>query len=442
MTGIARRRFGLAAAAASACVSLLLTVAAVELAVRWQERRAQSSAAQAARLHEAYQASAWREGLGDAGFLAPGFSGFVTNEYGRPVEWVHNSLGFRSREQVTRERPPGVLRILMLGDSFVAGHRLAQEQTVGFRLESWLRQHGHPGAQVLITAIEEPAVGLDYLESFGVQLQPQVVVLGITLGNDLAQTYASLDGEHCRSVLTGAQVGSGRQQIESNPSWDHLLQRDRARSLLVPDEYLEPPGAVPPPAPVDSAVSQGPWLGLHSLGLLRTALAERRARNAPQAVFSYWKAYQPPRLIDGNGIAMHLDPPPPEIERTYELLSQVLAAYQRVCEHHGIRFMVMLHAQRYQVQPRDLQATMQAYSVRPAQFDLMQPNRRIRAFCQQLGVVCLDPTEAMAASHARSGKQLFMPRGDMHWNADGAEAFFEATKNDLVRELDRQSSGA
>lgn len=206
-------------------LSLVVAMVVVELGVRWLQHRGVLAADRADRLEEAYQASAFREdGLGDAGFLAPGFSGAVKNEFGRPVEWIHNSFGFRTREEITRDRPPGILRILMLGDSFVAGHRLGQEQTVAFRLESWLRGGRHPDAEVLVAAIEEPVIGLNYLESFGLSFEPQIVLLGITLGNDLAQVHFSLAGEHSRYLFTGEPAGGQAPQLIENPMWDQKVQ--------------------------------------------------------------------------------------------------------------------------------------------------------------------------------------------------------------------------
>jgi len=417
-------------------VSLLLPLLVVEAGVRWLERRGEIGAARAARLEEAYQASAFRvDGLGAAGYLAPGFSGSVKNEYGHPVEWVHNTLGFRTRQEISRERPPGVLRILMLGDSFVAGHRLDQEQTVGFRIESWLRRNGYPGCEVLITAIEEPTIGLEYLETIGIQFEPQIVLLGITLGNDLAQVYAQLEGKHRRYDLTGEPGGGARLQLVENPDWDEKAQFRHLRSLRIPKAALLGPGKAPDPHRSDARRENTSGPEFHYLRLLRDAWAERRARHAPQAVRSYWNMYREPRLIDGNGIAMHLNPAPPKIERTYELLFDLLDAYQRLCEHRGIRFIVAIHGQRYQVQPRDLEATLATYSVRRSRFDLMQPNRRIANFCRRAGIPCLDPTKDMAAVHERTGEQLFMPRGDMHWNTQGAKAFFDGIKKELGREL-------
>jgi hypothetical protein len=417
-------------------VAVLLPLLVVEAGVRWQERRGRIGAARAARLEEAYQASAFRaDGLGAAGYLAPGFSGFVKNEYGKPVEWVHNSLGFRTRDEISQKRPPGVLRILMLGDSFVAGHRLDQEQTVGYRIESWLRRNGYPGCEVLITAIEEPATGLEYLETIGLQFEPQIVLLGITLGNDLAQVYAQLEGKYRRYDLIGEPGVGARPQLVDNPDWDRKARWKQLRSLRIPSAALMGPGKDPDTNPSDTIRQNTSGPEFHTLRLIRDAWAERRARHEPQAVRSHWKSYRKPNLIDGNGIGMHLDPAPPEIERTYELLFDLLDAYQHLCSQRGIRFMVAIHAQRYQVQPRDLEATLETYSLRRSHFDLMQPNRRIADFCLRREIPCLDPTEDMAAIHERTGDQMFMPLGDMHWNARGAKAFFDGINDQLGREL-------
>ena len=262
--------------------------------------------------------------------------------------------------------------------------------------------------------------------------------MGITLGNDLAQVYASLDGPHCRYLLTdAAPVAGDRPFLVENPDWDRDAQKQRVSSLRIPSAALSGPGIRPDSGSRESKAGQTSGLRLHYLRMLRSAWAERRARNLPQAVRSYWDTYREPRMIDGNGIAMHLDPAPPEIERTYDLLFRLLTAYRQLCERHGIRFVLAIHAQRYQIQPRDLEATLATYALRPSSFDLMQPNRRIAAFCQRAGIPCLDPTEAMAAAHARGGQQMFMPLGDMHWNATGAEAFFEGIRDELGREVER-----
>jgi hypothetical protein len=428
------RRLGIGAL--SVALSLAIALAGIELLTRWLEHRQQlRNAAQP--LQEGDHGVAFHDWpLGEAGFLAPGYSGFVTNEYGQRVEWINDNFGFRTRQRISRSRPPGVLRILMLGDSFVVGHRLGQDQTVGYQIEKWLRANGHPSAEVLIAETEEPVAGLDYLETFGVTFQPQVVLLGITLGNDLAQAYFSLGGDHSRYRLV-PQPTSGAE-LEPNPKADHKAQLAFIVRERMPADSHFGPGPGPPPDQLHPESLEGGTpsvLGLHFLGHLAAGWLARRTVNAPQAITSHWNEYRNPYLFDGNGLSMCLSPAPPAIERTFQLLFEVLEAYQRVCRRHGIRFMVMVHSQRYQVQPGDLAATIKAFSLNPSRFDWMAPNRRIREFCAAHDIPCFDPTEAMAKEYARTHQSLFMPRGDMHWNSKGARAFFLGIRADLGKQL-------
>ncbi len=419
-------------AVSAVLLSLAAGLGLAELGVRFQERRHAIGEQRRSRYEEAYQASAFRTGeLGDAGFLAPGFSGLVTDELGRPVEWVHNSLGFRSRREYARRRPPGVLRILALGDSFVVGHRLGQEDTVPAQVEAWLGGEGSfPGAEVLVAAIEEPATGLYYLERHGLAFEPQVVMLGLTLGNDIAQVYFNLGASgHYRLEPPGSAPA-----LVLNPDADRPASLARVEQPLLPPEALSGPGpgppAVPAPGPPSALESR-----FHLLRFVRQAAADRRDRATAYPILSIWNEYARPRLFDGNGLGMYLEPAPPETERAYELLFALLAAYDERCRAHGARFLLAVHAQRYQLQPADWQATVAGYGLEPRRFDLMAANRRLARFCRERGITCFDPTAAMAERHAREGRSFFMPRGDMHWNTRGSRTFFELIRSDLAAAL-------
>lgn len=409
--------------------SLLSGLALAELAVRLLERRASSLGQARSRYEEAYQAKAFRtDGLGDAGFLAPDFSGLVTNELGQPVPWVHNSLGFRRRLEVAKEPLAGTLRILMLGDSFVVGHRLAQDDTVGARLERFLNgEGGFRGAEVLIAAVEQPAKGLEHLQRFGLAFRPQVVYLGLTLGNDVAQIYFTT-GERGEFRLAA-------EGVEANQAFDHAVALAAVRAQALPPEAL---GSTPGETPWNArARAERPGRLLHLLGFLERTLADRRERRRPQAILSTWGEYQAPRLFDGNGLGLYLEPAPPEIERAYERLGQVLLAYQRLCRRHRALFVLAVHAQRFQLQAEDWRATVAAYGLDPEAFDLEAPNRRLAELCRRESLVCLDPTQAMAARHAAQHRSFFMPRGDMHWNTLGSRTYFELIRDPLLAALPR-----
>ena len=132
------------------------------------------------------------EGLGPGGYLRENLTTYVTNGLGGRVRWTNNSMGFRSDREFSHQRPPGVLRILSLGDSFTAGYRVGQEETFSHLQERWINQN-YGKAEVLVAEIEEPTAALYYLVKFGIKMNPDVVLLGITLGNDIAESYVGLD---------------------------------------------------------------------------------------------------------------------------------------------------------------------------------------------------------------------------------------------------------
>jgi hypothetical protein len=449
-------------------LATVIALAAGEGLVRLMESRGRVAAARRARYEDAYAAQAFRktglsdaeafrrDALGDAGFLAPFFRGYVTDEYGQPVEWLNNSSGFRSRRDFAPQPPPGTLRILALGDSILVGHRVGQDDTIGFRLEEWLRERRHRDAEVLIAAIEHPATGLYYLQSRGLRFAPHLVVLGISIGDDIAQVYFNL-GAFGKYRLLG---GTGDHVLELNPAADHDAQVTALRSLRLPAACLGPrglsqagggtravaaslsnvgptnagdaPGATHPTGAAGSSARTATSSPLHLLAGLRGWLADRRLRHAPQAAISTWGAYVDPALFDGNALGIYLKDPPAEIDEAFRRLAFVLRGFRRVCANHGIRLAVLILPQRTQVQPPDWQATVEAYGLRPGCFDPLTPNRKIVAICRRIGVTCLDPTPALADLYRASGDSLYMPLGDAHLTARGDGAVVAAIRDQIA----------
>ena len=95
-----------------------------------------------------------------------------------------NSKGLRDREY-PYEKPAGVFRILVLGDSFVWGYGVSNEETFTERLEQALTAEG-AAIEVLNAGVS--GWGTDqqllYLESEGFKYSPELVVLAFFLYND------------------------------------------------------------------------------------------------------------------------------------------------------------------------------------------------------------------------------------------------------------------
>jgi hypothetical protein len=347
-------------------------------------------------------------GLGQGGYLQENVTLHVIDGLGGTVRWSNNGAGFRNDEEFNQEPPPGILRILSLGDSFNAGYRVGQHETFSFLREQWIKQHLGT-SEVLVSAVEEPTTALYYLNKFGLTFHPHIVILGITLGNDIVQSHIYLDpkGGYSLSVLndkvtidrTEASIGVGTFEKYDIPAI-YLQHRN----------YFE--------TKVDAVKN---WF--------RNLFLLRRLYQDSLGITSWYPATDVPKLFDiCNGLGVFLQPPPPMIEEAYQRLFKIVLAFQTICQKQGIVFVVQLFPQRYQVQPLDWERTVERYRLDKSAFDLMEPNQKIAKFCSEHKIVLIDPTEAMAQRYALTGKNMYLPYGDMHWSREGHRAFFECSQ--------------
>lgn len=134
-----------------------------------------------------------------------------------------NALGFRDREREAR-KAPGVLRIVVLGDSVTLGHGVAVAERFTERLEVLLGQHGRRVEVVNLgqrqyTTAQEAAV----FETIGSALAPDLLIIAYVLNDPTA------DG-HTNAFF--------RRQQASLQLWPWLVERSRRwwyRPRLLPD---------------------------------------------------------------------------------------------------------------------------------------------------------------------------------------------------------------
>lgn len=161
------------AALVLATLTALATVAVAELAVRWIDRDGSDYALEMWRYARLLKRPSRRPGI--AHEHVPGRSARLMG-----VDVRINALGLRERD-IDHPRPPGVRRVLMLGDSLIFGWGVAAEATTSRRLEATLNQRDPGGRWQVINA----GVGnyntrteVRYLLAEGLRYDPEVVVLG------------------------------------------------------------------------------------------------------------------------------------------------------------------------------------------------------------------------------------------------------------------------
>lgn len=133
-------------------------------------------------------------------------------------EFRINGSGFRDPREFAYEKPAGVIRILVLGDSFTIGYEVDQEETYAAVLERYLDRRGLE-AEVINAGMSgsSNAEELIFFEQEGVKYDPDFVVLGF-FRNDI--------GDNIRTGLfrmeDGELVVASREYLPAVSTRDFL----------------------------------------------------------------------------------------------------------------------------------------------------------------------------------------------------------------------------
>jgi lysophospholipase L1-like esterase len=132
-----------------------------------------------------------------------------------------NRLGYRGKP-VSLQPPPGTKRILLLGDSITFGTGVGDDETFAALLDA--RENSFETVNLAVQGYGL-AQSLLKLEHQGLALSPDVVVLNVCLGNDVADTASRVflyDGRHPQPYL---EMDGGRLVLRG----DHLKLSTPAR---------------------------------------------------------------------------------------------------------------------------------------------------------------------------------------------------------------------
>lgn len=325
------------------------------------------------------------------GMLKPNLDLDVVGEAG-PVRFVTNNSGFRNREPAVRPKGDGEYRVLLLGDSFVAGYRMDQEATVGYLLGAQLSRRMGREVRVWPTLLGSPALYDEYLSGFAVQHSPDQVLIGITLGNDIGSAYAA----------------------SRNLPLDTAMEE-----LELPADAYRPPARLI-------------WLRVH-----RSLLAWRWYRTAFRVARSEgtasWFEDIPTRvhLFDGmHGLGLYYARRElPEVRVAWAAALGYLKSIVATCADRGIRCVVFEIPQRFQTSEREWSAALFDYGLDADAFDQSLASRRLMDVCAEARATCIELLPALADAE----QPVYLPNGDMHWNSRGhriaARALADALMN-------------
>jgi hypothetical protein len=318
--------------------------------------------------------------------LNPGAQGEYRRE-GRAFLRINHD-GFRGPDY-PRAKPPGVVRIAVLGDSYVEAMQVAEDKTFTAVIERTLSRSpvlrgkrvealnfgidGYGTAQELITL-------RDHVWAY----QPDIVVLAIFLGNDIRNNSVVLEGDQCRPFyvqegdglrVTGPFITSRSYRLWCEARFDYRDLRliDLLKNAL---ELATQGGAAPTPEhPVERAIN--------------------------------YSIYKPP--------ADHA------WQEAWAITEKLITMTRDETVRHGAMFLAVTEDTGIQVWPDPVARSRFARSL--GVVDLFYPDRRIAALGQREGLAVLtlsQPLQAYAEQH-----HLFLhgfsntPQGFGHWNEIG-----------------------
>ncbi|MEE2711097.1 MAG: hypothetical protein VYA69_16050 [Gemmatimonadota bacterium] len=365
-----------------------------------------------------------KDGFGEGGELAVNLNEYMVGEE-EPVKIITNSKGFRNDTEFAYQPEEGTFRILYVGDSFVAGFRVGQEDMSGSVMERRLndiintRPSDWKRVEVMVSAAEEPGLEWYWLQEYGFRYNPHMIVLGICIGNDIAQSYLSLDPQGAFAIVKHQNSLSIKKTSVpeigfSTPPFNEFFIPDRAKLFRMPG-----------------------WQRHLRYLFTESPLVSRinRSTGNAEGIISWYgdswhgdQASQNP--IHGfdpiHGLGLYYYPSLDIVNVAFQRFHRIIVGMYKNAQDRNMVFLPVLFSQRFQVSEREWAATVRQFSLNPEAFDLTYPNRTIISRFERDRIPYLDLLSAFQEADHSKSESYFMPMGDMHWNSKGHEVAGQA----------------
>ena len=317
------------------------------------------------------------------------------------VEYRVNGQGLRGPDR-PYVKPPGVARVLALGDSFVEAFMVEDAQTVTARLEASLAGRG-----CHVEVINGGTVGYSTDQEYlfyrdeGRKYAPDVVVVFV-YQNDIP--YLAL----------GEYLGYPK------PRLDFATDPPTVANEPVPRYEAPPPAAAAEPEPVPS----------YLLEFVKNALERTSARTYNRlARVGLWEPLR--QLPINDEINLFHVPELGHLRPAWSTFTWTLQSLNKAVTAAGGRLVVAYIPGRMEVSPRTWELTEARYGLDPSAYDPKAVANRVRYITGRVGIPSLDLTEPLARADRALKPTYFQT--DSHWNARGQEVAGQALSDFLAQ---------
>lgn len=296
-----------------------------------------------------------------------------------------NSAGMRDYDH-SLEKPPGVYRILVLGDSFMEANQVKLEDAFVSVLKNRLRSSTGRAIEVVNASVSGWGTDdeLTYLMREGVKYHPDLVLVAMTLHNDVSDNL--LEEYH--------EFKNGK--IEQRPV------------VVVPWlSYL--------------SVSVKEWMASHShlyqvfLRGIRVNVVSKEARNLQSHVAGLLRRDPEDRIQVG-----------------WKMTKELLRKMRQTADTINARVVIMLLPLSVQVYQETLPDFLASSNLKEVDIDLFKPQKMMQEIGMDIGVSIVDLFPVFHETKATCHCVLFVPN-DGHWNKLGHQIAGEAGERGLLQ---------
>jgi lysophospholipase L1-like esterase len=327
----------------------------------------------------------------------------------RGVEFRTNSLGLHDREYPA-QKPAGVFRILLLGDSMTEGGGLALEATVAKQAEAMLNAGACRSPVEVVNggvASYSPILQYLFLDALAPSLEPDLVVVNFDM--------TDVHDDFIRTAVA-------------------KLRPDGLPVAVPPDRRLETALFLPPiPKPAFLRFLNPVERGLSRL-LIYQAL---RRSSVGRRLFG--PVRMTPERLEKLGLVGDIRYDPMAITRpgegrgvgpAWQLTERYLAGIHGLSRQRGMSFAVVVSPPPHQVAADESAVGRQRFALRPGLFASEAPFQAIEALGRRQGFPVINLLEHFRRRRAADGP-LFWD-DDIHQNPRGARVFAEGVAAGLL----------
>ena len=315
-----------------------------------------------------------------------------------------NQFGFNDQDY-SLQKPSGTYRVLVVGDSFnwIGGR---DGNYVG-RLRRMLKHHyGDHSIDVINAGYPGTHSGeqLVMLKKYGLQYNPDLVVLGFFAGND----FFDANPHRKTIVINDSLLHIDRRDDHKFHGFPVVLQSRIL--LLLQQRYRMYRNAKDAQAESEADTARGKPRP-------KGALSEENFLNIERARLGFFNLKSNPAFK-------------PQIDYAFESISEI----DLLLKSRGINFMVAIYPDEFQVNQELFDLILQKYQLKEEEFDRFLAQSLLKTFLTRKGIPFVDFLDQFRVEGQK--QDLYLPR-NTHWNESGNQLAADILFNDLVTRIDR-----